>query len=405
MRRFGQIVGCLSLALLVSSCIPTATERRSVATWDLNWNASTEVPVDPEPISPIHKTEPVSIRVGEVVVWIHPTQKGNSLVFGLHETRGGGINVYDLKGELIQQVSGIRLPYGLDTRGGFNIGSREIDILVTVERDTSKLRLFGINPAKQKIWEIGGDLDLFSKERGVNASAMGVALNRGLDGKMYVFVSRKRNDDDAGIIYQYELTAKEGRASLKYLRNFGAFSRGNAVRTIVADDSLQALYYVDRGVGIRKYSTDPKSNSKELALFAKDAWETFPSGLAVLPSEDIKRGFLLAMGLRKTTTPIRIFKREGELGRPNDHDEEIGFHTLVSPNSVAIEVVSVPILPEYPEGILVIANSEDKTFDFFSWRDVRTQAITSEQRAKIQESLDSANSAQGAEIDSFGSGK
>jgi hypothetical protein len=109
------------------------------------------------------------------------------------------------------------------------------------------------------------------------------------------------------------------------------------------------------------------------------------------------------MGRRKTTTPIRIFKREGEIGRPHDHGSEIGFYTLVSPISVAIEVVSVPILPDYPEGILVIANAEDKTFDFFSWRDVRTQEITTEQRAKIQESLDSANSAEGAEIDSFGS--
>lgn len=73
---------------------------------------------------------------------------------------------------------------------------------------------------------------------------MGVALHRSADGKMYVFVSRKRNDDDAGILYQYELTAKEGRASLKYLRNLGAFSRGDNVRTLVADDSLAFVYYV-----------------------------------------------------------------------------------------------------------------------------------------------------------------
>ena len=403
MMRFGQVGGWLCLTLLVSGCMPTAAQRRSVATWDMNWNSSTRLPVDPEPISPVYKTEPVSVRVGEVAVWVHPTVKAKSLVFGLHETRGGGINVYDLKGALIQHVTGMRLPYGLDTRGGFNIGTREIDILVTVERDTSKLRLFGINPAKQKIWEIGGDLDLFKREKGVNASAMGVALHRSADGKMYVFVSRKRNDDDAGILYQYELTAKEGRASLKYLRNMGAFSRGDNVRTLVADDTLAFIYYVDRGFGIRKYGTDPKSNGKELALFAKDAWENYPSGLAILPSEDVKRGYLLAMGRRKTTTPIRIFKREGEIGRPHDHGSEIGFYTLVSPISVAIEVVSVPILPDYPEGILVIANAEDKTFDFFSWRDVRTQEITTEQRAKIQESLDSANSAEGAEIDSFGS--
>jgi hypothetical protein len=48
-------------------------------------------------------------------------------------------------------------------------------------------------------------------------------------------------------------------------------------------------------------------------------------------------------------------------------------HAILSTRLVGGMAVSGESLPKYPEGIVVLTNQETMTFDFYSWRDVRTQ--------------------------------
>lgn len=374
MRKIG-LWGSLGLiATMMIGCMATPIARSSKSLWDLNYSSRTGAVLEPKPVEPIFRTEPVPNRTGSVAIWTHPTDPKKSLVIGTDASRSGGLYVYNIRGKQIQRIPNVRLAYGMQIKSGFKFGPRTIDIAVTIERDRNRLRIFGINPTKQRLWDITGETKILTRESGPDAGAMALALYRDPAGRTLAVVSRKSNFDEAGILFVYELRAAEGQVNAVLIRDLGEFSRRGIVSSVLADDFTGRVFYFDQEAGIRKYALFPKSpeESRELFRFADNGWERYCAGLAIYPGPKPGSGYILAADRQNHRTTLHFFSREGEIDRPEQHRTLAMRATLASGNMSGMDVSSQPI-PKFPEGMFVVGNQQTMTYDFFSWRDIRTQ--------------------------------
>lgn len=386
MRRTLEF-GAVLLALLLAGCTAPPSKRRAGNLWDIGYLNSLPPPLDPEPVEPLLHSESFPHMVGDVAIWGHPSDPNQSLVIATDLSRKGAILVFDTEGKPVQTLDGIAMPYGVEVQTQFNFGRRDIDIVATIERETNRLRIFGINPTKRKLWEISGDTKLFSENFPPDTSAQGLALYRSqTDKRTYAFVSRKRNNDEGGIILQYELVAKDGRISLKFIRDFGDFSHRGIVKVLLADDYLGYLYYVDRSAGIRKYSAEPHlyGVNHELAQFGAAGWRDYPTGLALWNSRVVGKGYIMSVEKLIDRTALRTFKREGEVDEPNRHTIEGIYRTISSSDISGIDICLLP-MKMFPEGLIVVANQNSSTLDYYSWRSIRSQNLSVKQRQTLRD--------------------
>ena len=373
--------GAVLAGVMLAGCVAPPSVRRAENRWDNNHISRMGDVVGPEPVQPLFRTDPVPNRADTVAIWVHPTEPRRSLIFGADASRRGGIHVYDVRANKLQFISGIRLPYGLRVISGFSLAGTSTDLLATIERDTGRLRLFAINSTNRRLREVSGETKLLAQETGVDAGAMGLALHRSKDGRTFAVISRKRNDNGAGILYVYELVDDQGKVSVRYVRDVGEFSRRGIVDRMVVDDFYGTAFYADRMVGIRKVKVLPGEGDEEgeLTRFAEDGWERFCAGLAIFPTDRPGFGFLLAADRQERLTTIRFFKREGEVDAPEKHETLINMATLAT-RLVGDIAVTPQSLPRFPEGLLVASNQETMTFEFYSWREIRTQYASARNR-------------------------
>lgn len=373
-RKANWRIGTIGLfvACTVAGCAPTNAEIRAGNMWDLNYMSKLEPPLSPAPVEPKRRTDVVPHRAGEVAIWQHPSDPQLSLIIGADESRRGGLMVFDLQGNLRQQIRGIRLPYGVSVRPGFDLSGTVRDIVVTAERDRGRLRVFAVDAEARTLNEVTGNTKLFESEKGEDAGAMGVALHRNAEGRVYAIVPRKRNDDGNGILFVYELLANAGRVDTRFVRHTGSFSQRNFVRTLVVDDHYGTVFFVDRAAGIQKYSILDGEAPTPLASFAREGWQQFCNGLAIWPEKKPGEGMILAADRQRDFTTLFAFRREGEMINPHSHGALPQKMTLTTRRVGGIAIHPQP-MPGFPEGILVASNQHLNTFDFYSWRDLRTQ--------------------------------
>lgn len=357
------------IALCAIGCAPTPAERNSVRIWDLNTLTKSQDIVDPPPVKPIQRTEAVAHRPGSVAIWTHPTNASESLIIGTDRSRSGGLVVFGLDGKPLQSIP-VRLPYGVQVLPTFDFGRRRIDIVAVIERDTNRLRVFGINTKKRLLWEVTGDTELLSDTSRASRGAMGLSLYQ-VDRKTYAIVSRKSNLDDRGILEVYALTASEGRVNAKRVGQFGAFARRGLVEAITTDNYNGAVFYFDPDAGIRKYPI-LTSNPKELYRFGKSGWALKCIALGTYPGATPGSGFIVAADYQSHETILRLFKRKGMIDQPYSHLEIPLRPTLTSQRASGMAITPQPI-PSFPEGMLVIGSEATGTYDLYSWRDIRTQ--------------------------------
>ncbi len=372
-RRWGKWA-ILAATVVGVGCTPTASQQRADDMWDMNFLARQGRIGELKPIDPVFRTSPVPNRAGVAAIYANPQNPEKSIVIGTDASRKGGLYVFDLQGEVLQEIPGIRLPYGAQTISHFDFGRRKLNIFVTIERDTARLRVFGINPEKQRLWEISGETAVLTEEAGTDAGPIGLVTFQNSGGKSFVAVSRKSNDNGLGILYLYELTATEGRVNVKFIRDFGIYSKRGLVDAIVADAENNAVFYFDPGAGIRKHPLflGDKERARDRALFGQDGWEVGCAALAIREGDRPGTGHLLGADRQENMTTLLFYRREGETDNPNRHDPQVQ-RAALDTRLVGGMAISSSSLPKFPEGIVVLSNQATMTFDFYSWRDVRTQ--------------------------------
>jgi 3-phytase len=316
-------------------------------------------------IAPVLVTEPVQFDSDDPAIWVHPTDPAQSLIVGTDKEAGGGLYVFDLAGKIVREktVTGLQRPNNVDIEYGLMLGGRAVDIAVTTERLTNKLRVFAL-PSMTPV--DGGGIEVFVGE--AVRDPMGISLyKRATDGAIFAVVGRK-SGPSGGYLWQYRL-ADDGSGVVKatLVRKFGTYSGKKEIEAIAVDDASGYVYYSDEMAGVRKYAADPDTPEagRELAFFGQGDFARDVEGLSIYEVDD-RTGYLLVSDQQRDT--FNIYRREGEAGAPHTHRliKSVALSTLESDGS---EVTSLALSPALPGGLFV-AMSTDKTFHVYSWEQI-----------------------------------
>ena len=262
-------------------------------------------------ITPVITTESVAHDPDDPSLWVNPANPAQSLIISTDKAaQVGGLYVFGLDGKIRQHLEGLDRPNNVDVIE---------NIAVTTERNHNRLRAFRISPTAPHLTDIS-DLDGLK----VFDAPMGISLyRRPKDAALFAIVSRK-SGPSGSYLFQYRLTLQAGKLKATKVREFGAFSggQGNEIEAVAVDSELGYVYYADESCCIRKYHADPEHPDapRELAKFGETGWKRQREGIAIYTQPN-GNGFVICTDQIPNGSQYRVFKREGEPGRPHDHSK------------------------------------------------------------------------------------
>jgi len=343
----------LSISLIVSAIIQVACnnpQTNAVAT---------------DTIKPIFVTDAVRYDSDDPAIWINKADPSKSLVIATDKDADGALFVYDLAGKIVKDkvVPNLKRPNNVDVAYGLILNGKPIDIAVTTERMTHKLRIFSL-PDMKPIDQ--GGLDMFAGETTPDfRDLMGIALYTSSKGQIYAIVGRKNGPKD-GYLWQY-LLEDNGSGAIKatFVRKFGSFSGKKEIEAIAVDNELGYIYYSDEQVGVKQYYADPAKGNEQLALFATEGFKEDHEGISIYKLTD-STGYILVSD--QGANRFQIFSREGTKTNPFEH-KYLKTVPVMATQSDGSEVVSVKLNDTFKHGLFV-AMSDDKTFHYYRWEDI-----------------------------------
>lgn len=348
MKNFNYILLFVLLALLFQSC---ESEKKP------------EIAADA--LKPVVITEPTKNDTDDPAIWLHPTDRSQSLIIGTDKDEDGALYVYDLSGKIVEEkvVRNLKRPNNVDVEYGLMLNSEPVDIAVTTERFENRLRIFSLPDMKPVD---NGGIPVFVDEQ--ERAPMGIALyKRPTDGTIFAIVGRKSGPTDGTYLWQYMLQDDgAGNVKASKVREFGMYSGTKEIEAIAVDDELGYVYYSDEGVGVRKYYADPEQGSaEELALFGTENFTEDNEGISIYKINN-GAGYILVSD--QQANKFRIFKREGEPDNPHLHQlvKVIDASTMESDGN---DVTNAYLNETFPAGLFV-AMSDNQTFQYYSWPDI-----------------------------------
>ncbi len=336
----------LTLALLFSGLLFTACKDDKLA------------PVAANAVKPTAVTEALPHDTDDPSIWIHPTDASKSIIVGTDKDTDGGLYAFDLKGKILKKSIPLKRPNNVDIAYGLIIYGKKVDVAVTTERESNKIRVFSLPDLKPID---NGGIPVFEGEE--MRDPMGVSLyTRPSDGKIFAIVGRK-SGSSGSYLWQYELSGSGKYAIAKVVRKFGTYSGKKEIEAIAVDNELGAIYYCDEQVGIRKYKADPALNdNKELAFFGQKDFKADHEGIAIYKKTD-STGYILVSNQQANS--FMVYPREGVNGNPNKYSllTEIPTSTIECDGA---DVTSVNLGGSYKNGLFV-AMSNGMTFHYYAW--------------------------------------
>ncbi|NTW01602.1 MAG: phytase, partial [Oscillochloris sp.] len=309
---------------------------------------------------------PEGTRVGDAddpAIWVHPSDPSRSLV--IVALKEGGLDVYDLNGEVIQSIMPEGARYNnVDLAYGFALGSQNVDLVVATDRFKDNLAVFRVDPETRQLVDVSdpqGAL-LFTpvgQPSDETTTAYGIALWRDpATRKLYAFVSRRATGD----LGQFELMATDnGNVTWQQVRALSLpIPEGGALEDaqtegMVADAELGFLYIAQENVGIWKAEAAPDSTAAPRLIHEVAPKSTYleadAEGLTIYYAADGK-GYLLASSQGSNTFPA--FTREGDNTYIGSF--QIGTNGEIdgSQECDGSAVVSVPLGERFSQGLLVV---------------------------------------------------
>ena len=316
-------------------------------------------------VKPLYISDAVDFDTDDPAIWVNPIDSSKSLVIGTDKDAKGGLYVFDLKGKSIPEktIKNLNRPNNVDIAYNLIINGNKVDIVVTTERYTHKLRIFALPSMKPLD---NGGIPVFEGEKGTEfRDLMGISLYTDSANKIYAIVGRKNGPTDGTYLWQYLLSDNEkGNIQAKLVRKFGKYSGKKEIEAIAIDNEMGYVYYSDEQFGVRKYYADPKKGNQELALFATEGFTEDNEGISIYKTSK-NTGYILVSD--QSANEFKVYSREG---KKNPHDHPFITSIKVSTNqSDGSDMVSVPLNNDFKHGLFV-AMSDDKTFQFYRWEDL-----------------------------------
>ena len=315
-------------------------------------------PVAANAVKPTAVTQALPHDTDDPSIWIHPTDASKSIIVGTDKDTDGGLYAFDLNGKIIKKSITLKRPNNVDIAYGLVIDGKKVDIAVTTERESNKIRIFSLpdlNPIDN------GGIAVFEGEE--LRDPMGIALYTRLsDKKIFAIVGRK-SGPSGSYLWQYELSGSGKFATAKVVRKFGAYSGKKEIEAIAVDNELGTVLYCDEQFGIRKYKADPAlKDNKELTIFGKTGFKADNEGIAIYKKTD-STGYILVSNQQANT--FMVYPREGVKGNPNEYPllAEIPTSTIECDGA---DVTSINLGGKYKNGLFV-AMSNGMTFHYYTW--------------------------------------
>lgn len=320
-------------------------------------------PVRKDAIKPAVITQPLPHDTDDPTIWIHPEDATKSLVIGTDKDTDGGLYVFDLDGKIIKKSEVLKRPNNVDVAYALSIGGKKVDIAVTTERETNKIRIFSLPDLKPID---NGGIEVFIGETA--RDPMGISLyTRPSDGAIFAIVGRKFGPSGT-YLWQYQLSdSGDGTVAAKLVRKFGNFSGKKEIEAIAVDNELGYVYCSDEQFGVRKYYADPARNDNtELAVFGQNDFKSDQEGIAIYKTT-ATTGYILVSNQQANT--FIVYAREGTNGNPNEHKmiAEIPTSTIECDGA---DATNINLGHKFPNGMFV-AMSNGMTFHFYKWDDMQ----------------------------------
>lgn len=323
---------------------------------------SKAVPPLPGVLQPVVVTEQVQYDTDDPAIWINAADPSRSLVIGTDKDSNGGLYVFDLRGKIVNKVSGLKRPNNVDIAYGLQLNGVRTDIAVVTERETGKIRIYSLPGLKALD---NGGIPVFSGD--TEHAPMGIALyTRSSDTALFVIVGRKTGPSGS-YLWQYRLSDEgKGYITANLSRKFGAYSGKKEIESIAVDNENGFVYYSDEQFGIHKYHADPEAGNEELALFGQHDFKEDIEGISIYKHYD-GTGYLLVSN--QQANQFMVYPREGS---PHNRQEHllitgIPFSTIESDGS---DVTNVPLSADFPQGLFV-AMTNGRTFHYYDWRQIQ----------------------------------
>ena len=331
-------------------------------------------------IAPVRATEAVAYDPDDPAIWVNRREPAKSLVVGTVKVAApnGALAVYSLDGRLRQLLTGPDRPNNVDVEYGMTLGGVPTDIAVLTERLGRRLRAYAIAADGSGLKDASAEslrhvLEGAPENEG---APMGIGLyRRPKDGAIFAIVAPKAGPR-TNYLWQYRLVDEGGRVGATFVRRFGTFSGSKEIEAVAVDDERGYVYYADEDTGIRKWHADPDAPGadQELALFATTGYRGDREGIGIYTSRN-GTGYIVSVDQLPMESVVHLYRREGEPGRPHDHTRDLMSFTIGADSTDGLDVVSAPLGPEFPDGILVAMNSGPRTFLLCRWQDIAARLI------------------------------
>jgi 3-phytase len=300
-------------------------------------------------------------------IYVNSDNPEQSLI--LTAVKNAGLRVYDLGGNLLQEVNPGDIRYNnIDLQYGFDFGGHPIDIAVATDRNNDKLAVFKINPHPSTNGEYLENITetslstLFQEQpfeppySPSERSAYGLALYRSPEtGDSYVFVNRRETGDVTQLKLIDTGNDTVGFEPVRYFTVPTIGRRDPQLEGMVVDQELGYLYIGQENVGIWKYQAEPETPTYgNLIDLVKDLGGSHlvddVEGLTIYYGKD-GTGYLLASSQGDNT--FAVYTREGD----NDFIGRFAVGASGAIDSVqesdGADVVNVPLGPNFPYGLFV----------------------------------------------------
>ena len=288
----------------------------------------------------------------DMCFWKHPKDPAQSVVIASDKYRNK-LFVYDLTGKVIQVLRAYH-PGNIDSRTGFPLGGKKVDIVVHNERTPGKYKLhaYVVDPSERKLTPADNDNILTGENYG------GCLYHSSKTGKFYFFTTAKGK-----IVEQTELFDDgKGKVAGKKVRAWKVgFCEG-----AVADDQAGIVYVAEERRGIWAFNAEPDAaaEGKLVAKVGENGLQSDVEGLTIMPTGE-KDGYLIASSQGNNT--FKVYQRAA----PNAF---VG--TIVvqgSSETDGIDVIGGNFGKAFPEGIFACHSGRDQKrcpIMLSSWKDI-----------------------------------
>jgi 3-phytase len=320
-------------------------------------------------VKPRVETEPADSygdAADDPAIWVDKRDPTRSVVIGTDKKLG--LNVYDLQGKRLQVVPDGRMN-NVDLREGFMLGGKASTIVAATNRTTRSISLYRFDSATRRLESIAaGTLDTGM------ADPYGLCMYRSAkSGHFYVIA----NDSVDGKYRQWRVLDRRGKAAIELVREIAV---GSQAEGCAADDELGRLYIAEEDVGLWLYSAEPDGGEQRTAIDQTEGGNLTADveGVSIWYGANGK-GYVVASNQGEDN--YAVYRREAP------HDFVGKFHVIAnetlgidgSSETDGLDVVSAPLGPDYPAGMLVVQDGRNlmpaqrQNFKYVSWKDVMAE--------------------------------